>query len=143
MGIPESQLDTWSHQGSVAQSSTTYATVKDALAILVSFSAEKGRYNTYNPIFDKAIKTLRIVASNQLLFPKNAQGNNSDIIGIQVPIGGGAGGESMMPPPTKKKANKYLVILALFGLAIGIGAYIFSTTRKKDSHGKNPKPRTK
>lgn len=31
MAIPESQLDTWSHQGSIAQSSTTYATVKRAL----------------------------------------------------------------------------------------------------------------
>lgn len=31
MAIPESQLDTWSHQGSIAQSSTTYNTIKNAL----------------------------------------------------------------------------------------------------------------
>lgn len=31
MAIPESQLETWSHQGSVTQSSTTYTTVKRAL----------------------------------------------------------------------------------------------------------------
>jgi hypothetical protein len=31
MAIPASQLETWSHQGSVTQSSQTYATVKDAL----------------------------------------------------------------------------------------------------------------
>ncbi|MCY4558117.1 MAG: nucleotidyltransferase [Chloroflexi bacterium] len=31
MAIPEAQLDTWSHQGSVKQSSTTYATVRSAL----------------------------------------------------------------------------------------------------------------
>jgi hypothetical protein len=31
MAIPESQLDTWSHQGSIAQSKDTYATVKRAL----------------------------------------------------------------------------------------------------------------
>lgn len=31
MGIPESQLETWSHQGSVTQSATTYNTVKNAL----------------------------------------------------------------------------------------------------------------
>jgi hypothetical protein len=31
MGIPESQLDTWSHQGSVKQSCDTYDTVKRAL----------------------------------------------------------------------------------------------------------------
>ena len=31
MAIPESQLDTWSHQGSVTQSSNTYNTIKSAL----------------------------------------------------------------------------------------------------------------
>ena len=31
MAIPESQLDTWSHQGSITQSSSTYTTVKNAL----------------------------------------------------------------------------------------------------------------
>jgi hypothetical protein len=31
MAIPESQLETWSHQGSIIQSSTTYATIKNVL----------------------------------------------------------------------------------------------------------------
>ena len=31
MAIPETQLETWSHQGSVAQSSSTYATIKNTL----------------------------------------------------------------------------------------------------------------
>ena len=31
MAIPESQLDTWSHQGSIAQSSSTYNTIKAVL----------------------------------------------------------------------------------------------------------------
>lgn len=31
MGIPESQLETWSHQGSIVQSATTYRTIKNAL----------------------------------------------------------------------------------------------------------------
>lgn len=31
MAIPESQLVTWSHQGSITQSATTYQTIKDAL----------------------------------------------------------------------------------------------------------------
>ncbi len=41
MSIPESQLDTWSHQGSVAQSSATYATVKNALEAAGSAYAGK------------------------------------------------------------------------------------------------------
>src|ERR1700720_1385575 len=31
MAIPESQLETWSHQGSKTQSAATYSTVKNAL----------------------------------------------------------------------------------------------------------------
>lgn len=31
MGIPESQLETWSHQGSITQSAATYNTIKNAL----------------------------------------------------------------------------------------------------------------
>lgn len=31
MGIPESQLETWSHQGSITQSASTYSTIKNAL----------------------------------------------------------------------------------------------------------------
>ena len=31
MTIPESQLETWSHQGSVTQSSATYNTIKNVL----------------------------------------------------------------------------------------------------------------
>jgi len=41
MGIPESQLDTWSHQGSITQSSTTYATVKRALEAADTKYADK------------------------------------------------------------------------------------------------------
>jgi hypothetical protein len=31
MAIPESQLETWSHQGSVTQSAQTYAMIQNAL----------------------------------------------------------------------------------------------------------------
>ena len=31
MGIPESQLQTWSHQGSITQSSNTYNSIKNVL----------------------------------------------------------------------------------------------------------------
>jgi hypothetical protein len=41
MGIPESQLDTWSHQGSVKQSSDTYATVKRSLEATDTKYADK------------------------------------------------------------------------------------------------------
>ena len=132
------------HLGSEVQDYYTLylATVKSQLAILVSFSAEKGRFKYYNPIFDKAIKTLRIVAGNQLLFPKNQQNNSSDVIGIQVPVNQPV--ENMMPPPERKgRSSKFIFILIILATAIGAGAYIFTTQRKKISHGKKPKPRPK
>ena len=43
MAIPESQFDTWSHQGSVQQSSDTYATVKRALEANDTKYADKSR----------------------------------------------------------------------------------------------------
>src|SRR6266581_4330124 len=41
MAIPESQLETWSHQGSVSQSSTTYNAIKSALKVAGSPYANK------------------------------------------------------------------------------------------------------
>jgi hypothetical protein len=42
MGIPESQLETWSHQGSVSQSSATYNTIKSVLAAAGTPYSAKG-----------------------------------------------------------------------------------------------------
>lgn len=41
MAIPKAQLDTWSHQGSVQQSSSTYQTIHNALTAADSAYAEK------------------------------------------------------------------------------------------------------
>jgi hypothetical protein len=121
------------------------ATVKDALAILVSFSAEKNKYNVYNPIFDKAIKTIRIVAKDELLFQKNKQGSASDFIGIQVPAAGPMQPDLQLAAPSagRNRAAKFIFPLALVLIAAGVGAYIFSTRRKKNSHSKSQKPRPK
>lgn len=123
------------HLGSEIQEYYTLylATVKDHLAILISFSAEQNRYKTYNPVFDKAIKTLRIVANQQLLFPKTQQTNSSDVIGIQVsnnptPV------ENMLPPPARKSGgNKLLLIVLGVGLVFMGAVYILTTRRKKNS----------
>ena len=46
MAIPESQLDTWSHLGSITQSSTTYNTIKNALEAAENPYAGKN-YNVF------------------------------------------------------------------------------------------------
>jgi hypothetical protein len=97
----------------------------------------------YNPIFDKAIKTLRITANNQLLFAKDQQNAGSDVIGIQVP-GGAHGVDDVLPMPQRNaKRAKSIFILLILGLAGAGLAYIFTTRRKKISHGKNLKARPK
>jgi hypothetical protein len=132
------------HLGSEIQEYYTLylATVKEQLAILVSFSAEKNKYQKYNAIFDKALKTLKIVANQQLLFPKKAGasgGGGGDVLGINIQPGGT---EDMMPPPEKKKSNP-LVLLIVLAAAIAAAAVFFTRNRKKISHSKNQKPRPK
>lgn len=135
------------HLGSEIQEYYTLylATVKEQLAILVSFSAERNRYQKYNPIFDKAMKTLKIVANQQLLFPKNRQGSSSEVIGINVQPS--AGGEDMMPPPERPASGKSglfkLVLFAVFALAVAFGVYRMTRKRKKISHSKSGKSRSK
>src|ERR1022692_1172608 len=46
MAIPETQLDTWSKQGSITQSSNTYATIKRALEASDTKYADK-RYEVF------------------------------------------------------------------------------------------------
>ena len=124
------------HLGSeIQQFYTLYlATVKESLAILVSFSSEKSKYPQYNPIFDNAMKTLKITASNQLLFPKNKLNGTTDIIGIAA---GQPGSDEMMPPPPGKRKSGYTFLLLVFGLIVA-GAAVFFTKKKP-----KPKPKPK
>lgn len=133
------------HLGSEIQEYYTLylATVKDQLAILVSFSAERNRYKVYNPVFDKAMKTLKITANQQLLFPKNKHANTqSEVIGINVPM---AGSEDLLPPPERKGSNWPLLFFAIFAIVLAAGVFVYTKAdkRKKISHSKNSKPRTK
>ncbi|MFY9570824.1 MAG: nucleotidyltransferase [Blastocatellia bacterium] len=59
MSIPESQLDTWSHQGSITQSCTTYNTIKNRLE-----AAQRG-----NPY----------AAKNYKVFLQGSYGNDTNI----------------------------------------------------------------
>lgn len=126
------------HLGSEIQEFYTLylATVKEQLAILVSFSAEKNRYAKYNPIFDTAIKSLKIVASQQLLFPKARMGSN-ETIGIMPAGGPGEGGGDMLPPPPKKKTN-FTLILLIAGVIVA-GAAVFLAKRGGGKPSKSKK----
>lgn len=132
------------HLGSEIQEYYTLylATVKEQLAILVSFSAERNHYQSYNPVFDRAIKTLKITANQQLLFPKRATGGG-DVFGIQgaQPPKGNLTTEEMLPP-TRRKSSSLLYILVLLIAAAG-GAYYFWSQRKNNSSSKKRSGRSK
>jgi hypothetical protein len=133
------------HLGSEIQEYYTLylATVKDQLAILVSFSSERNRYQVYNPIFDKAIKTLKITANKELLFPKSKPGGGSETIGINVPM---PGSEEFLPPPASEKGSKWTIVFGGFAiLAAAVIGYLYTMTRKrkKISHSKSGKPKSK
>lgn len=123
------------HLGSEIQEFYTLylATVKDSLAILVSFSAEKTRYKNYNPIFDRAIKTLKIVANNKLLFPKNQLNPTTDVIGISPAQ---ATGDGLLPPPPGKRKSSFTYILLFFALVIGAAAFFLTRSSKRSKSKK-------
>lgn len=125
------------HLGSEIQEYYTLylATVKEQLAILVSFSAERNRYQAYNPVFDKAIKTLKIVANQQLLFPKK-MGGSADMIGIQ-----GAATPQYLPPadlpvPARSRGVSPLTIIGVLAIALGGALYLYSRRGKRKSKKK-------
>lgn len=107
------------------------ATVKEQLAILVSFSAEKNTYKTYNPIFDRAIKTLKITASQKLLIPK-MDDKPGELIGIRGDSSSSSiSAEDPLPPPQKRgSATTWLFVLALTLAILGGAAYYFNLNKK-------------
>ncbi len=130
------------HLGSEIQEYFTLylATVKERLAILVSFSAEKGVYKKYNPVFEKAMQTLKIVASQKLLFPKGQYNPQTGLLGIQ-PNQGTLGAADMAPLPQgqKKSGSKYLILILVGLIAAIVVAYLIMQNRGS----KKPAPKIK
>lgn len=55
MGIPESQLEVWSHQGSIKQSAATYHSIKDAL--------ETAKHMSSNQWFKPMVRVMKNIRS--------------------------------------------------------------------------------
>lgn len=110
------------HLGSEIQDFYTLylATVKDQLSILISFSAEKNHYKAYNPIFDQAIKTLKIVANQKLLFAKSNPESAGDTIGIRE--SGSVNPTDLAPPPVKRQ--RIPPLFWIFILVIVVGGFL-------------------
>jgi LPXTG-motif cell wall-anchored protein len=108
------------------------ATVKDRLAILVTFSAHQKHFTKYSTDFFKAVESLRVVAAKDLFEPTQLAPirPGTETIGMAVPGPADSFLEEMPPPPSSggSKAGKLLAIAVLIA---SIGAYILLKKRKK------------
>lgn len=98
------------------------ATVKEGLAILVTFSVDKSKAKIYNPIFDNAMKTLRITASKNLVFKNTGAGG----IGVFGVVTDGQVNQEMMPPPPPRKSKlPFYLLIGGAGLLFLLAAFYF------------------
>lgn len=109
-------------------------TTKEGIAILVTFSAYKTHYTKYSQDFLRAIDSLRVVATRDLLNkPADAQirpGNET----IGAPIGAHmpAVNEIIPDEPTvKSKSDFYFNVILILFLVSAITIYLFLRSRKK------------
>jgi hypothetical protein len=123
------------HEGSeVTAYFTKYmATIKDRIAILVTFSAHKEHFSKYANDFRSAIESLRVVATGDLLRDHGSGDSPHGTIG--APIGqtlpSFEGGGDMAGPEDEsrasKKYTKYLLFALIFAAA---GGYLFIRSKK-------------
>jgi len=104
------------------------ATIKEKIAVLVTFSAHKNVYAKYSSDFMKAIQSLRVIASKSLTSGAGT--------GVRSTNEAFFGANGLMPSeplpnelPTKKKDKTLFIALAAIIAALGI--FIFLKARKR------------
>lgn len=112
------------------------ATIKDKIAVLVTFSAHKEHYTKYSGDFIKAVESLRIVATKDTLGDRSGSAGGKP--GGDIGIIGTAGGGPMMsddpiPPPEASGGAKGKYFNYLIGaiVLLALGGYFFVRSGKK------------
>lgn len=129
------------HMGSEVPSYFTryLATIKDKIAVLVTFSAHRDKYAQYSTAFFKAVQSLRVIATKSLL----ASPEQGPLRGASESFGAGIGGAmpadmSGVDDPSgvgmSSRASGFnmktiLLIVAL--LLAGGGLYVFLKSQKR------------
>lgn len=111
------------------------ATIKERIAILVTFSAHKEHYTKYSQDFLKAIESLRVVASKDLL---SQRGSSADVrrsnetigapIGNHMPM---LGGETLPEEGSGSFVDTAINLLLIALLVGGVGFYIYMKSGRK------------
>lgn len=130
------------HEGSeVSAYFTRYmATIKDRIAILVTFSAHKEHFSKYANDFRQAIESLRVVATKDLLSDHGAAGVGGGgtigaPIGQNIPSGVALESDGMAPEGggRQKKTMKLLLFALILGAA---GGYLYWQSDKNKKKNK-------
>ncbi len=128
------------HEGSeVAAYFTRYmATIKDRIAILVTFSAHKEHFSKYANDFRQAIESLRVVATKDLLNDqaRGQEGPHGFIgapIGQNIPTVGGGDGfiDQYGADGTARKRKNYNKLLLFAVILAAAGGYLYMQSQKK------------
>ncbi|MBX7230856.1 MAG: hypothetical protein K1X29_02095 [Bdellovibrionales bacterium] len=125
------------HMGSEVSSYYTryLGTVKERIALLVTFSAHKSQYTLYSNDFIKAIESLRVTASKDLTNgsrPLTGYHPGSEPLGQPIPMGDSPSDPFPMEDQNPNGSGiKKLLGLALILIALGI--FIFLRTQKKST----------
>ncbi len=114
------------------------ATLKEKIAILVTFSAHADYFAKYSTEFFKAVQSLRVIASKNLLAQPSggASGvaNTSGVWGAASTAPGGLSmaGEAQFGKKKRGSSNNLTFILITVGaLLVGAGAFFFMKARRQ------------
>lgn len=112
------------------------ATIKDRIAILVTFSAHKDHYTKYSQDFFKAVTSLRVIATKNLLATPSLgpiRGNDGQTLGdtISNVIPGDMMGTEMENQGEGGMSKTKSLLLGLAGLLAAAGVYIFMKSRRR------------
>jgi hypothetical protein len=120
------------------------ATIKEKIAILVTFSAHKEHYTKYSADFIRAVESLRVVASKDSLGDRGGtvnQGAHGETIGPNMGSSPTPYGSDTLPDENaQKKSSKYfnwLLIALVLGAIAGI--LYMQSQKKKAKPGKKAK----
>jgi hypothetical protein len=118
------------------------ATIKDRIAILVTFSAHKEHYTKYSGDFIKAIESLKVVATKDTLGSHGL----ADTAAPSGPVGPGTGQVIStidpldVPPPNSGKNSAWMNLLLLGVILAAIGGYFYMRAQKKPKSKKPSAP---
>ncbi|MFV3410024.1 hypothetical protein ACES2I_04925 [Bdellovibrio bacteriovorus] len=107
------------------------ATIKDKIAILITFSAHKQYYTKYSQDFFKAVMSLRVIASKNLLAKPELGPIRPGSETLGAPISSAMPADMLQGEEEGGKGNNKALLLGGAVLLAALGAYIFLKARKR------------